>query len=163
MSTVAPMRHTWSLGWGVLWILCQSACAVATIEDDSVDDTMTGDDADDGVGAQASGGNVLSGSGGDHPSGGAPAQIGSGGTPGPTNTGGMTAAGGRVGVGPGVGGSVSDSACTNIVPPPNETDWPAGTCQGWASQTPECDSDWMLAGDDGKGWCNRSCGRCSGL
>jgi hypothetical protein len=41
--------------------------------------------------------------------------------------------------------------------------WPSGTCQGWATSTTECDSHWMVEGDNGNGWCYRSCGRCSGF
>ncbi len=35
--------------------------------------------------------------------------------------------------------------------------WDAGTCDGWAKETPECQSAWMIENN----YCNESCGRCS--
>lgn len=53
----------------------------------------------------------------------------------------------------GSGGSPSE--CTNVRP--TGTDWDQASCDQWASQTGECQSDWMID----KGYCNESCGRCT--
>ncbi len=53
----------------------------------------------------------------------------------------------------GPGGSPTPE-CTNIRP--TGTDWDEGTCDGWATETTECDSDWMIDNN----YCNESCGRC---
>lgn len=124
----------------------------------------TGGDGSLSTGGAASGGAL--GVGGSGASGGAPAgtggmMIGGGGAP---ASGGMTSTGGTAA---GVGGQTSSggasaaggapgTTCTNVLP--TGTDWPEGTCDGWANDTTECDSAWMIE----QGACDESCGRCTG-
>ena len=50
--------------------------------------------------------------------------------------------------------ALGGGACTNVRP--TGTDWDEGTCDGWATETEECDEAWMVDNN----YCNMSCGRC---
>ncbi len=102
------------------------------------------------------------------PSGASPgAGAGSSGVAAPGATGGTPA--GTSGASPsgvGTGGAVSPGAepaaegaapaaepCVDVEPPP-DPEWPDATCEGWATETEECDAAWFAD------YCNLSCGRC---
>lgn len=88
--------------------------------------------------------------------------VGTGGT---TSSGGATSAGGAsstggsgtggvVGTGgAGTGGAVQ-SECSNVRP--TGTDWDEATCDQWANEAGECDSQWFVDA----GYCHESCGKC---
>lgn len=54
----------------------------------------------------------------------------------------------------GTGGNTV-AACTNVRP--TGTEWDEASCDQWATETSECESDWMVNGD----YCSESCGRCT--
>jgi len=105
----------------------------------------------EGAGGAATGGVATGGA----PTGGAAT---GGVTTGGVATGGVTtggvATGGVSTGGANTGGTGGD--CTNVRP--TGTDWDEATCDQWASQTEECSAAWMID----NGYCDESCGRCSG-
>lgn len=106
---------------------------------------VTGTTCDVNSGSGTGGGGQLGSSGGAAGNSGGQSSGG-----GPSNMSGG-AANQSSGGAPGSGGASAE--CTNVLP--QDTDWPEGTCDDWASQTSECDAEWFAD------YCNESCGRCT--
>lgn len=85
---------------------------------------------------------------------------GSVGTGGRGNTGGALVTGGGTGTGGGLTGTGgmgtggTNSQCSNTLP--TDTDWDEATCDQWAQEAGECESQWFIDG----GYCLESCGKC---
>ena len=75
------------------------------------------------------------------------------GSPGPTSAGSSTTSASTSGNTE--SNTSGGTACTNVRP--TGTEWDEATCDQWASETEECNRDWMVD----NGYCNESCGRCS--